>query len=456
MNPFGALVMGLLSVLVLCLSRAGAAVAVIASVCYLTEGQDFEIAGFRLTAIRVVLAIALLRVLARGELKRVRMNSVDWALICYAVALLLISTLRVGTVQELVYRVGMFGNVALAFFVCSALLQDPADVPVVITRSAWLLVPYAMLMVLESFTGRNLFGLLGGVYSESWIRDGHVRSAGAFRNAITAGSFGATFALLFATRWFAFGRSLAACVGLIAALAVVVTARSSGPFLGLVFGLTALACWPVRLHTRKIRWGIVLTLAGLAVVMKAPIWFLLDRVSDATGGGGYHRALLIDRFVNDFGAWWLAGTSDTKAWFPYSLDDGTADITNRFVLDGVDAGIVGLTLSVALVVRCFQRLGTGLRIVRGKSLRDEKVLWGLGATLIANVAILFSVTYFDQMFVVWYFLLACIARVETVPEREQPTVTMPSPRVSSRVQFGRAAPRPRTPNRGLVPPPRLR
>src|SRR5262249_11561667 len=38
-----------------------------------------------------------------------------------------------------------------------------------------------------------------------------------------------------------------------------------------------------------------------------------------------------------------------------------------------------------------------------------RLLWGLGSTLVGSIGILFSVTYFDQMHVVWYFLLACIA-----------------------------------------------
>jgi hypothetical protein len=38
----------------------------------------------------------------------------------------------------------------------------------------------------------------------------------------------------------------------------------------------------------------------------------------------------------------------------------------------------------------------------------ERFLWGLGATWIGTIAILFSVSYFDQMHVIFYFLFALV------------------------------------------------
>jgi hypothetical protein len=169
--------------------------------------------------------------------------------------------------------------------------------------------------------------------------------------------------------------------------------------------------------------------------MKAPVWFLIDRVGELVGGGGYHRAFLIEQFVNRFSSWWLMGTSHTSDWFPYTLADGTADITNRFVADGVDAGVVGLVVSIALIVSCFRRIGVALKSVRGIDSATERFLWGIGSTLVANVGILFSVTYFDQMYVVWYFFLACIGRVAVKAEPAKATVPVPrgAPRPATRI-----------------------
>jgi len=142
--------------------------------------------------------------------------------------------------------------------------------------------------------------------------------------------------------------------------------------------------------------------------MKAPVWFLLGRISDVIGGGGYHRAYLIDNFVKTFSSWWLAGTSDTSTWMATTLAAGGADLTNQFVSDGVNAGLLCVVLSILVVVRCFQVSGAAMK-QHASNFEMERLLWANGATLVGSIAILFSVTYFDQMHVIWYFLLACIA-----------------------------------------------
>ena len=410
MTPFGFIVTLALALLVLCGSRRMAVVWMIAPVCYITEAQVLNIGGFHFTSIRFVLLAGLIRVIARGESKYFRLNAVDKALIAYAAAILIVSTLRVGKVEQLIYEVGVLYNIFLSYFVFRCLLRDEEDYRAVLARVAYLIVPFALLMVLESFTGRNLFSVFGGVLESSWIRDEHVRSQGPFRNPITAGAFGATFAMLFVSILFARRGTLSTFVGLVASILIVSCARSSGPFLGLGLGLLALACWRFRRHTLKICWGLVAFLVGLQIVMKAPIWFLIGRASDIVGGGGYHRAYLIEQFVNRFSSWWFVGVSDTSNWFPYQLADGQSDITNMFVGAGVDAGLIGVILCVVLVVRCFQRLGIAMKAHRGTA--SEKMVWGIGSTLVGSVGILFSVTYFDQTYVMWYFFLACVGSLD--------------------------------------------
>jgi hypothetical protein len=398
-----------LALVVTCCSRQIAALGMIAAVCYVTQGQVLDVFGFHFTSIRMVLLAALVRMLARGELSQLRLNAVDRTLMLYAFGIAIISTLRVGTVAELVYRAGCLFDVLLSYFAFRCFIREERDLREVLVKASFLIVPFAMAMVYESFTGRNLFGVLGGVDEHSWVREGHVRAAGAFRDPIMAGSFGATFFMLFAGGWFAGMRTRQVLPGLIASALTAFCGRSTGPVLGLAVGFLALACWTVRRQVKTLWWGLLAILLVLQFVMKAPVWFLMDRVSDVFGGGGYHRAYLIDQFLKHFSSWWLAGTSDTGNWFPYELPRGGADLTNRFVMDGVDAGLIGLILSILLVVRCFQRLGLAINRKRGNEPGTEKMIWTIGSTLAGTVGILFSTTYFDQMQVMWYFLLACIA-----------------------------------------------
>jgi hypothetical protein len=370
--------------------------------------------GFNFTAIRLILLSGFLRVVSRGELREIYFNPVDKALIIYGVGQLIMPVIRVGSFGEFVYQLGNLYNVYLSYFVCRALLRNEEEIFSVLKLTAVTLIPLVLIMMFEANTGRNIFAIFSGVGPYSMFRDGHFRANGPFRSPITAGSFGATLALFYISMIFSRGISRAAVLGLgLSVIIAVPCARSSGPVLGLMLGIGALACWPFRKHTRKMRWGIVITLFSLHMVMKSPVWFLLGRISDLVGGGGYHRAYIIDNFVRSFWSWCFTGMDDTANWVATQLESGGADITNQFVADGLNGGVIGLALSITLLVRTIQAVGRTMRAAHEIDPAGEKFIWGLGANVVGNIGILFSVTYFDQMHVVWYLLLACIASISS-------------------------------------------
>jgi hypothetical protein len=427
MTPLGYVFIIALSGAVLWFSPRKAVIAIVAAVCYLPQTEGVEIGGFNFTAIRFILLAGLIRVMTRGDVRQLRVNAIDKALIAYSLALAIISTLRVGTIAEMIYRTGCLYDIFLSYFVFRSLIKKEDDLYEIFARIAYMIAPFALLMFYETLTSTNPFSIFRGVPVASMIRDGVARSQGSFRSPITAGAYGATFAILFAGMIYARVHRRASIVGLIASTLIVISSHSSGPLLGLLLGIAALTCWRFRQHTRSLRWGILFTLVGLHIVMKAPVWFLLGRISDVVGGGGYHRSYLIDQFVSHFDSWWLLGTSDTEGWMPTQLVLGGADLTNRFVADGVAGGLIGLILSVMLVVRCFQHLGLALRRIQINRLAHKKFVWALGSTLVGSIGVLFSVTYFDQMHVVWYFLLACIGIINIrnqkgfTPNRRKPS-----------------------------------
>jgi hypothetical protein len=408
-NVFGAIATLVFVTSMLSLSRRVAVLTLICAVCYITQGQSVDVLGFNFTALRFVLLAGIIRALSRGELQSIRWNSVDSSVVIYASCLAIVSTVRVGTSAQFVYQIGYLYNILLSYFVFRALLKD-LNLDGILPYLAYLIVPLAFLFLFESLTNHNLFSVFDSVSENSMIRDGHVRSQGPFRSPITAGAFGATFALLFAGLFFTGKRSRGAIFGFISSCVILATAHSSGPILGFFVGALSLALWPLRRKTRAIRWTILLSLVSLHLIMKAPVWFLLGRISEIVGGGGYHRSYLIDQFVNHFPAWWLLGTSQTGDWMATQLAFGGADLTNQFVEDGVRGGLLGLGLSIFLLVRCFQRLGSFIQLAKLEE-PDRRFFWGIGSAIVGTVAILFSVTYFDQMHVIWTFLLASVASV---------------------------------------------
>jgi hypothetical protein len=302
-------------------------------------------------------------------------------------------------------RLGGLYDGLLSYFLFRFLLKDEADFRLVLRKTAYALIPFAAFLLYETITNHNAFSLFNGIPEASWVRTGHTRAQGPFRNPITAGSFGATFALLYGSLFFSGNRQRFVLVGLAAGIVIVFSSHSSGPFLGVALALLAFFCWRWRGHLKQILLGGVGLLLVIQLFMNAPVWFLIGRISEVTGGGGYHRSMLIEQAIHYADRWWLMGTVNTTDWFPYEIN-GKADITNFFIAAGVDAGVLGLFAAVALVTSGFKTLGRGLATTLDR--QKQRLLWGIGATLVGTIGILFSVTYADQMIVVWYLLLAAI------------------------------------------------
>jgi hypothetical protein len=404
MSPLAMAVIGALVVALLIFrSRYAAGALIIAGICYLPQTEALNL-GFHFYSIRLVLLAGIVRVLIRGENRDFRFGKLDKALLLYSLTLVVMSSLRAPS--EFTYRLGGLYDVTLGYYVFRSLIRNTDDFQLILSRTAYVLIPFAGLMLFESFTNHNPFSVFHGVYVSSEVRYDHVRAVGTFRNAITAGAFGASFFMFYGTLFFARVRTLSTYIGLLASLAVVYAAHASGPFLGVALGLLSFALWKMRKQLKMLLWSLVGLLFVLQLVMKKPVWFLIGRASGVAGGGGFHRSLLIDRAITYYGRWALCGTTDTGDWFPYSLESGSADITNFFIAAGVIAGTLGLIASIALIVVAFKELSRGLK-ARGGS--EKKLVWGIGATLVATIGILFSVTYMDQMQIVFLFLLASIA-----------------------------------------------
>jgi hypothetical protein len=181
-----------------------------------------------------------------------------------------------------------------------------------------------------------------------------------------------------------------------------VTSHSSTPTLAYGAGLLAICAWPLRRHMRLVRWGFVLTLISLHLVMKAPVWFLIARVDIVGGSSGYHRAMLVNDFILHFRDWWLMGTTENARW-----GNTMWDLCNQFVAEGQVGGVATLACFVAMIYICFSRIGTARQAVEGDP-NKEWYFWILGATLVSHIVAFFGISYFDQTRVSWFALLVII------------------------------------------------
>jgi hypothetical protein len=267
-------------------------------------------------------------------------------------------------------------------------------------------------MLTERLTAHNLLSVFGGVPAITLVREGHLRCQGAFRHPILAGTFGATQLPLFVALgvcWPEYRRLAAAAA--VGTLIIVITASSSGALMAAAAAATGLALWRWRFHMRMLRWAAVLIVLGLAMVMHAPVWYLLAKLGNALGGTGWHRAYLIDQAVAHFDEWWLFGTTYTAHWGPGGLvigaDPNMMDITNHYIMEGVKGGLLKLVLFFLIVILCFKSLGRWLLSPAAEA-APALFVWALGVSLFSHCVSFISITYFDQIIVIWYWLLAVV------------------------------------------------
>src|SRR4029434_294810 len=92
-NPFGLGFTLLMGLLVIILPRRFAPLPILALICYMTMGMRILIGGLNFTMVRVLLVFCWTRLLCRGELRRLKLNEIDKALIWFTVVSVITHTI---------------------------------------------------------------------------------------------------------------------------------------------------------------------------------------------------------------------------------------------------------------------------------------------------------------------------------------------------------------------------
>jgi len=133
--------------------------------------------------------------------------------------------------------------------------------------------------------------------------------------------------------------------------------------------------------------------------------------------------------------WWFVGmeSPETAGWFPYTVN-GAADITNQYLVFGINAGILAIVLFVAFISKLFGQVGRALAKIRssGGPARTGFMLWGLGAMLVVHVVTWFGVSYFDQVYVVWLLEMAATVSIANEVLSRSRTINPGVPQSSAR------------------------
>jgi hypothetical protein len=430
MNSVGTSILALLISLVLFAPRRWALLGMMAGVLYLTQQQAIDVLGLNVTAIRLLELAGFTRIVVRREFLFSRLKGIDRSLLLVYGYTTLVFLMRSHVGQANV--VGSMVDATSCYFTFRGLIRDVEGLKWFLHAFVIILAPYVALLFVEVLTFENPFALMGAT-TWSDLRHDRIRAMGSFRNPSVLGTLGASLLPLYIGLVFSRNHRIRALAGISLCSAIILLSNSGGPLIAAAMGVAGWLCWIARTKMFIVRRILVGMFVLVALVMEAPIWYLLDRVSSLSGGAGWHRAHLIEMAFRDLDRWWFAGMSldQTKNWFPYMLDlTDSADITNNFVAFGLQAGLFAVALLIFLLVRAFRILGQALTVVRYASLTPndtEYLLWGLGCILSVHIVTWLDITYFDQFYAVWFMQLAAISSISyaciksTVPSRRKLT-----------------------------------
>ncbi|HVN81757.1 MAG TPA: hypothetical protein VMW38_22420 [Terriglobia bacterium] len=405
-HPLVAVYLLIAILLILFLPRNKAIVPFLVAFFTIPIGQVLVLGGFHFTALRVLILAGLARRVSFRKTSGGKfpggVNALDWTTVLWSVSAVIAFWLEFMERSAFINGFGVLLDTLGGFLVVRSLIPDGDTMRRTIKTLAVICAILGACMINEQISHVNVFGLLGGTSSQVVVRDGHQR-AGATLGCLYAGAFAGVLIPVFLWLWKEANSRAAALAGLAGATAMVVTSYSSTSWIAFTGSLVGLAFWPLRQRMRIIRWGIMLSLISLHMVMKAPVWALIARIDLTGSSSSEQRYMLVDMTIRHFSDWWLLGTSEYVNWGWDSWD-----LCNQFVAVALTGGLLALIFYVGIFVRGFSAIGRARKLVEGDT-RQEWLFWCLGSSLFATVVAHFGINYMAQLIMGFFPLVVCIS-----------------------------------------------
>ena len=401
------LVIILFSILVFFLPRERLFIPFIVAASFIPADQRIILVGLDFTVLRILIIIGAMRVFFYKKRKPTKWCKFDFLIIAWAMYSAFIYIMQWGDMRAVIYRSGVLLDAIGLYWLFRYNIRSWDDVFLALKTFAICAVIMSFFVIQEWTTGYNLFSVLGRVSTQ--IRGGRFRCQASFPHPIIMGLYWAVLFPLFMgmTRIVKHNKTLyklaaAACIISIAA------SNSSTPIVGLFVVCMLLFLYRWRY---KVKFGLKLTFAMLIILhlikrIKSgkPLWHLMLNLDFTGKSYAWHRYNLLDQFIKRFDEWWLLGTRSTAHWTPWGH---LADVTNQYVGEGVNSGLLGLVLFLAVLMSAFWCL---VRYFQNSSMASETRLfaWYMWISLIGHIAAFFAVSYFGQITMLWYLQLAII------------------------------------------------
>ncbi|MCA9296077.1 MAG: hypothetical protein KC983_06155 [Phycisphaerales bacterium] len=413
LHPLAIALTVVLSVALFILPRRYALLPLLLAACFISPAQRIVLLTMDFTMLRLLLLVGCARIALRGELIRLHWRTLDTLFVGWCIAGLVTYGVQFGSMDMFVHRLGSRYDAIGLYFLVRYLIRDWNDLVTLTTSVIVMSVPVTASLLFERATGRNVFSIFGGVPEYTMVRAGRLRVQGAFGHPILLGCFwAALFPLIVALIRVPSWRRWLVPVGVVTSVTAVLVTASSTPWLVLFIACASMALYPVRRWMPWIRWSGVLGLIAIHLVMLKPIWHLIARADVVTGSTGWYRYKLVDEFFAHFNDWWLIGTHNYMNWYTYGFEA----VTNQYVLEGVNGGLVTLLFFVGVIVEAYRAIGQLLRRVHENAMQSA-FAWAIGVSLTVHVVSFIGVAYTGQVHLLWFLVLAMAATFQPLVQR---------------------------------------
>jgi hypothetical protein len=408
-HPFGLALLLLACILILTCHTKHVFLPFIVMACFVSSAQRIVIGGIDFDFNRILLITGLFRVFFRREYVGVRLHSLDYLILLWGLCRFACTNILWMDTGKFIWSAGQLLDITGGYILFRFFIKSIDDVRHLATYFAWCSLPVALFFIIEFSTTRNFFAVFGGVPETTVMREGKLRCQGAFPHPIVAGSFwAAIFPLFIGLMRCGRAKIFLGGIGAIASLIIIYTCTSSTPVFGLLAGFVGLSFWLVRSAVIPTVLFVFMLVPILHLMMKAPVWHLISRISAVGGSTGYHRFNLIDQFINRFGEWALFGTKSTLHWGHFLFD-----VANQYVFQGVTGGVCTLGLFIASLVAAFVGIGKILSRLNDQ-VENSFLVWCLGCSLFTHCACFIGISYFGQITQLLNLHLAIIAGLVSI------------------------------------------
>lgn len=406
------------SLLVLFLRPAKALAIYVAVVLMYPGYLVVQVGPLDISAARIVISVFLLRCLFNPKL----MQSFKWCRLDSWVtfgAIILVSIPLISSdmsaIRVLENRSGRLMDTFLVYLIARFCITDRKTM---ITAIKWVgvaLVPLACLGVIESYTGWQPFTPFFQYCP--WLRPdqiglthprlGFYRAIGPFGHSI---SFGAVFVtilpLVYCLRYeTGYWRSLSYVLVGFAAIGAL-SSMSSGPWMILIIIIGCLALEHFKDLVKPLIVFMVLSCLLVDIISNRNFYDVIASYANPIEGGGGHRAKLIHLAIEHFDKWWLVGYGGRDPGWGESLGMTWTDITNHYVMAGVEHGLLGLISVCGTLVVAIQTL-----MYLYKSTSDpvlQSWYWALGSIIIVLAIAFNAIAFTGQDGALFYCILGII------------------------------------------------